>query len=49
MSQTARDLLELLSMPRNDDGKLGGLVELLLREYATNLIAPGVANLLGGA
>ncbi|WP_198364301.1 hypothetical protein [Burkholderia ubonensis] len=44
MSQSARDLIELLSMPRNDDGKLGGLVELLLREYAINLIAPGVAD-----
>ncbi|MDF3115845.1 hypothetical protein SB394_02675 [Burkholderia sp. BCCIQ04A] len=49
MSQIARDLLDLLSMPRNDDGKLGGLVELLLREYAQNIIAPGVASLLGGA
>lgn len=44
MSQTALDLLALLSMPRNDDGKLGGLVELLLRECALNLIAPGVAD-----
>ncbi|WP_196755063.1 hypothetical protein [Burkholderia anthina] len=48
MSRTARDLLELLSMPRNDDGKLGGLVEILLREYALNLIAPGVACMRGG-
>lgn len=48
MSQPAKDLIELLSMPRNDDGKLGGLVEILLREYALNLIAPGVASLCAG-
>lgn len=48
MSQPAKDLIELLSMPRNDDGKLGGLVEILLREIAQNLIAAGVADVLGG-
>ncbi|WP_198361581.1 hypothetical protein [Burkholderia ubonensis] len=48
MSRAASDLIELISMPRNDDGKLGGLVELLLREYALNLIAPGVAPACGG-
>ena len=48
MSQAARDLLDLLSMPRNDDGKLGGLVEILLREYALNIIAPGVADMRAG-
>lgn len=48
MSQAARDLLDLLSMPRNDDGKLGGLVEVLLREYALNIIAPGCADMRRG-
>lgn len=48
MSQFASDLLSLIAMPRNDDGKLGGLVEVLLREYACNLIAPGTDDQRGG-
>lgn len=48
MSQFASDLLSLIAMPRNDDGKLGGLVEVLLRELALNLIAPGCADACGG-
>lgn len=48
MSRFASDLIELSRMPRNDDGKLGGLVELLLREIASNLIAAGVADFRGG-
>lgn len=44
MSRFASDLIELSRMPRNDDGKLGGLVEVLLRELAKNLIAEGVAD-----
>ena len=48
MSAFASDLIELSRMPRNDDGKLGGLVELLLREIARNLIAAGVADFRGG-
>jgi hypothetical protein len=48
MSRFASDLLDLLAMPRNPDGKLGGLIEILLREYALNIIAPGCANINGG-
>ena len=48
MSRFASDLLSLIAMPRNDDGKLGGLVEVLLRELALNLIAPGCADARGG-
>ena len=48
MSRFASKLIELSRMPRNDDGKLGGLVELLLREIARNLIAEGVADERGG-
>lgn len=42
MSILASDLLSLRDMPR------GALVEHLLREIATNLIAPGVADVRGG-
>jgi hypothetical protein len=48
MSLFAKDLLELSAMPRNPDGKLGGLIEVLLRELAVNLIAPGVASVHAG-
>lgn len=44
MSQAANDLVELSRMPRNEDGKLGGLIERLMRELANNIIAPGVAD-----
>lgn len=42
MSQNASDLLDLLLMPR------GALVEHLLRVYALNIIAQGVADMRGG-
>ena len=44
MSRFASDLLSLIAMPRNDDGKLGGLVEVLLRAMAVDFIALGVAD-----
>lgn len=44
MSTLALDLIELSRMPRNEDGKLGGLVEKLIRELARDLIAEGVRD-----
>jgi hypothetical protein len=44
MSQLASDLLELNALPLPH----GTLTDHLLRELATNLIAPGVASELEG-
>lgn len=49
MSQKAEDLLELNRLAAADDGKAGGLLEKLRREYALDLIAPGVESDRGGA
>ena len=38
MSGFASALFSLIAMPRNDDGKLGGLVEVLIRAIAASLI-----------
>ncbi|KGW20859.1 hypothetical protein [Burkholderia pseudomallei] len=42
MSQSAKNLLELRRLPR------GALVEHLLREVASDLIAQGIEDLRGG-
>ncbi|MEW4363661.1 hypothetical protein V6S75_32215 [Burkholderia pseudomallei] len=42
MSQAAKNLLELRRLPR------GALVEHLLREVASDLIAQGIGDLRGG-
>jgi hypothetical protein len=44
MSQPAEDLLELNRLAAADDGKAGSLINLMRREYALRLIAPGVAD-----
>ncbi|WP_248322000.1 hypothetical protein [Caballeronia sp. Sq4a] len=41
MSTLAKDLIELVRLAR---GGAGALVEHLLREVSTNLIAPGVQD-----
>jgi hypothetical protein len=45
MSVLAKDLLELRRLAQ---GGAGALTEHLLKEVARNLIAPGVASVLGG-
>lgn len=45
MSLIAQDLIELLRLAQ---GGAGALTQHLLRELATNLIAPGVADMRGG-
>lgn len=49
MSERAKDLLELNRLADADDHVAGALIEKLRREYALNLIAPGVDDARGGA